>query len=774
MLMISRVVLAWISFIMLSIFPPLLSAAEVNTKLLSIAVEGNHSVEKEMILEKLSVHEGERLDRRKLSRDVRELYKTGFFSDIRFIGDRTAKGIHLVCHVHEYPVIASITLEGNEKFKSKDLKKRLKLKVGRMYSEKNRRADRHMLLRGYLKKGYYQAAVNMEAKPRKDGRVDVVIHVREGSVTHINRINFVGNRVFSDSELANVIASRHSDLSSWFSDRDVFDRKRFSADMQMLQQYYLNHGYIDMRVESTQLAMAADKKSFSLTFSLHEGAQYTVSDVLLQGDIVPDKKTLKPLIKMEKGEIYALADLQKSLTALTERVGDEGYAFASVTPLLHRDIEAHTVAIAFDIEKGQKVYVERVEVRGNVKSDDMIVRRLVWQPEGALYSGSSIKRSKSALRRAPFAKDVRISLPKGSAPDKVNVDVNLTEKKTGSISGGIGYSQREKMILTAKISESNLFGEGYQASINGNLGAISQNMNASISDPYFMGKNISATLSVNKVKTDPLIVTQYQTDNFGGNLSFGFPLADHLTYSLGYAYSRTTLRSTAITTSLLYLAQVGLHSTSEVNQTISWDDRDTIIATKNGELHQLRLAIAGQGGSERYLETTWTEKAYFPFGKEESVVLSPSLSASWLQGYGGKKPSLWKRYSLGGIGSLRGFDTFGVSVRDQATGDAVGGDKMVTASMNLFFPLPYMHTSGFRLVAFMDAGTVWGSVSTVVAGRTAKASAPFSLSTIRASTGLGVEWISPVGPIGLSWAVPLRKQPGDLLRSFEFSVGSTF
>ncbi len=747
---------------------------QLSPLILSIDVEGNHNVEKEAVLVKMKTRAGQRLDRRQLSRDVRTLYKTGFFSDIRFVGTRTAQGIHLVCHVKEYPLIAKLTMEGNDKFPTKDLQLKMKLKPGRIYSPKYQESDRNTLRKGYLKDGYYQVGIDFIPTRRKDGRIDLLIRVHEGEVTRINRINMIGNTAFSDAVLRKVIASRKSDLSSWFSDRDLFDTKRFGADGQLLQQYYMNHGYLDMKLDSKQITMAEDKKSFSLTFSIHEGVRYSVEKVALQGDLVPDQKTLQELIKLEPGDIYSLNDMRATIEAITERVGDEGYAFATVTPLLQRNLDNHTVAITFDIEKGEEVYVERIEISGNEKTEDKVIRRLLDQSEGARYSGTQVKHSKEALKRAEYVEDVRVSFPKGSAGDKVHMKVDVTEKKSGSIAGGVGFSQREKVIITAKVTEKNLLGKGYQVSVNGRLGKITQDITASLADPYFLGTNVSASLSAFKTKTDPQFGANYQTNSVGGGVAFSVPMTHYISYGINYQFNSTDLSNVPIDASLFQRAQIGRQTVSELTQSLTWDSRDRFIGTSSGHLDSISFGAAGPGGNERFLETAVSSRWFFPFGEKENIVLNPSFGYRSIRGFSGHKIPLWRRYSLGGIGSFRGFDYFGVTVRDPKTQEAIGGDNQLTASVNLFFPLPYVQTAGIRGLFFVDTGTLWGSASAKVGTITINVHEPFSLSRVRYTAGFGVEWISPIGPVGLTWAFPIRSLPGDIEKSFEFSLGSTF
>ncbi|NWF36442.1 outer membrane protein assembly factor BamA [Mariprofundus sp. KV] len=738
-------------------------------KILSIDVQGNRYVENEMVLAKMGSKVGEILSRKQLSRDVLAIHKSGFFSDVRFSGTRTEQGIHLVCEVKEYPLIAKVELVGNEKHPTKDLQLQMKVRPGRIFNPFNQRSDLNLIRKGYLKDGYYQVDVKFTATPREDGRVDVLVTVIEGEVTTIRRIGFIGNKVYSDSELRDEIASRESSIISWFTDKDVFDQKRLGADTQLIEQFYLNHGYIDIRVESKQLVMAPDKRSFNLTFSLSEGDQYRVSSVDIQGDIVPDKETLLELVKVEEGRIYELNDLRETIDEITARVGDEGYAFATVTPLLTRNIEEDTVGVVFDIEKGEEVYVERIEITGNEKTDDEVVRRLVAQSPGSRYSGTQVKRSKEEVRRAVYAEDVRVSFPRGSAVDKVNMKIDVTEKKTGSFTAGVGYSQLEKLTLTGSVKEDNAFGKGYQAHIEASLGSLTQNYNVGLTDPYFLGKNMSASVNMFKRQSDQLDMTSYSSSSIGGGIGFGLPVSEHISYNLNYQYERTNLQmANLLNASRLFLSQLGRQTTGEISQTLSWDSRNKLIAASEGHLEQFRVSVAGLGGDNKFYEATFSSKYYYGFGEDKDFVFNPTFLIGGIRAYANKSIPLYRRFSLGGIGSVRGFDSLGISMRDAITNDALGGDKRFFTSMNLFFPIPYMQTAGIRGILFGDAGSVWGYTPGSVEP------AKLTLGRIRSSVGVGIEWISPVGPIGLTWALPIHKLPDDRLRSFEFMMGGTF
>jgi outer membrane protein insertion porin family len=577
---------------------------------------------------------------------------------------------------------------------------------------------------------------------------------------------------FSDSELRDVLASQKSSFMSWFTDRDVFNNERFGGDVTLLQQHYLNNGYLDVAIESVQISLTPDKKAFYLTFTLHEGPQYSVNEIDIQGDLVPSREILLEAIELEKGDTYSLTGLQNSITAMEEEVGDEGYAFASVTPLLKRDIALKQVSITFDVEKGREVYIERIQISGNEKTEDNVVRRELRQFEGARYSASNVKRSKERLNRTGLFKDVRATLEKGKADDQVQVNVNLEEDKTGSFSLGGGYSQVEKIMLTGSVDEKNFMGKGLSARASAEISASSQNFDVSLADPYFLDSDVGASLNMFKVQTTLDEYVAYKQDSIGGGINFGIPLSEYIAYSVGYRYSRSKLSDIPVDSSLALRSQEGIQSTGLVSQSLSWDTRNRVVASTEGHRESLGLNVAGLGGSNKFVEITASTKSYFSLG--ESFVFSPTFSASFIEGFGGEDIPIYKRYSMGGIGSLRGFDSFGVTLRDPVTGDIIGGDKMVRASLDLFFPIPYMKTEGFRGLIFLDAGTLWGSIDTTVGAESISYREDFSASKIRSSTGIGIEWISPVGPLGLVWGFPINKVEGDIVKSFEFAIGANF
>ncbi|MDX8411782.1 MAG: outer membrane protein assembly factor BamA, partial [Mariprofundaceae bacterium] len=443
---------------------------------------------------------------------------------------------------------------------------------------------------------------------------------------------------------------------------------------------------------------------------------------------------------------------------MTEKVGDEGYAFANVTPMFKRHIESKKVDITFDVEKGKMVYIERIEISGNHKTEDRVIRRQLRQMEGARYSASRMKLNKLRMQRTDLFDDIRTSLPRGSEDDKVIMKIEVDEKRTGTFSIGGGFSQLEKLFMTAKVEERNFLGKGLTTNLSVDLGGKTQNFNLSVTEPFFLGEELSVSFNAFKTQTRLQDITSFKQDSWGGGIGFGIPLADFLSYSIRYQYSQTDIFDLPDTASSLLRSQEGKQTTGELTQVLRWDSTNRRLTPTAGQVYEARFGVAGLGGSNRFIEAQLKSRLYFPLGGD--FVFSPGVAGKYIHAYSGRKVPIYRRYSLGGIGSIRGFESFGVTIRDQ-DGQIRGGDKVVTASLELFFPLPFMDTDNFRGVVFADAATVVDSGTP-------------TLSDVRVSSGLGLQWITPVMPVALVWGFPLRSLPDDVESSFEFALGATF
>lgn len=752
---------ACIFIFMLVLLPAHLLAAPWEGKTVKeIKVVGNKNVETATVLAQLRSEIGKPLDPRVIREDIKRLFATGFFSDIRAYIEPSAEGVSLLYEVVENPFIAGVEIEGNDEIPDKKLMPKLNLQPGRVFNPTVLAKDVETIRKAYLKKGYYQVRVEVQEKKLADGRLRVTFLVHEGHVTRIKRIRFVGNASFSSKELKRVIASRESGLAAWITDRDIFRASRLNADRGMLEQFYMDEGYLDARVESVAVTMSPDKRWFYLTFNIHEGPRYKIGQVDIQGDLVPSKEALQAEIKLQKGEWYSLKRLRESIQAMNEKVGDEGYAFATITPLFKRHMDARTVDITFDIEKGREVYITRIEIAGNEKTEDRVIRRELRQSEGERFGATKLATSKKRLQRTDLFEDVRISTPKEQAPDQVRMKVEVQEKKTGSFALGFGFSQLEKTFFTAKIEERNFLGKGITTNVNGEVGAKTQNFDVSVTDPYFLDQPLSLSINAFKQQTRLQDFTSFKQNNFGLGTSLGIPLSEEWTYSIGYQFTKTHIFDLPAGASLVLQSQAGKQSTGEVTQVLTWDTRNAMLTPSSGHLEQLRFGVAGLGGTNRFIETQALMRQYFSLS--DRWILSPGLQGKYIRGYRGRNVPIYRRYSLGGSGSLRGFDYFGVTIRDPATGDVIGGNKEVTGSLDLYFPLPFMETPGFRGDIFLDAGTV------------ADFNRRLRFADLRVSSGFALQWVSPLGPLSLVWGYPLRSRPGDVKRVFEFAIGAGF
>lgn len=746
------IVFCFLSFLLTSV----VQAKETDVYVNNIEVRGNQFVETGRILANLVSQKNQDINRSHIAKDIRRLMKTGFYQDVRVLHEN---GV-LIFEVIENPMIAALDFEGNDEILTKKLKPLVSLKPGRIVSIAAIKKDEIRLRKEYLKKGFYQVDIHVEQKKLSDGRISLTFHIDEGDVTRIKRIRFIGNKSFSDRDLQDVTMSRAADFMAWFGDRDVFDSERLKADSQMLMKWYLDHGYLDAQVESTIASLSPDKRWFYIHFNIHEGPIYRVRKLSVSGDMVPSRKALKSTISLEYGENYSLQALQNTINAMTETVGDEGFAFANITPEFHRDLNTNTVDIRFHVEKNREIYIRRILITGNSKTEDEVIRRELRQHEASRYSAKNYNLSKKRLNRKDFFEKVRFSFKETEQSNQVDLEVAVQEKKTGSFSIGAGYSQLEKTFFTGKLEERNFLGKGLGANLNASIGGATQNFNISITEPYFLNQELSLTTNVFKTQSDLQTVTQYTQDNVGGGLTLGVPLTEEMSYSIGYQYTRTNLTNIPAGSSLLLLSQAGTNITGEISQAIGWDNRNRVLAATEGSAHSISLNIAGIGGDNYFTEISTSSKWYTELAPR--YTFNPQISWRQISGYKKKPVPIYRRYSMGGMGSLRGFDNYGISILDPLSGDIIGGNQMIQASLNLFVPLPYVETGGFRGVFFLDAGTVADKTNSL------------QWRTMRASYGFAIEWLSPIGPVGLIWGYPIRQQPGDRLKAFEFALGSGF
>lgn len=735
-----------------------------------IRVEGIQRTEAGTVFSYLPVKVGEQMNDEKAAAAIRALYATGFFKDVRI---EVEQGV-LVVLVRERPSIASVEINGVKEFPKDQLRTNLKLvglSEGRILDRSMLDKAEQELKRQYVARGKYAVTVKTRTTQMDRNRVAVSFDVTEGDTAKIKQINIVGCKVYPESELQDLMKLDTSDWMSWFSKNDQYSKEKLSADLETLRSYYLDSGYLEFNINSTQVSITPDKKDIYITVNITEGPQYRVSEVKLTGgeNVVPHDELAK-LVTLKAGDVFSRKELTKSTGSIGDRMGDEGYAFANVGSNPEVDKEKHQVAFNITVDPGQRVYVRRINVSGNTKTRDEVVRREFRQMEGAWFAAGKVKKSKQRLDRLGFFSETSIDAPpvQGTA-DQMDVNVSVKEKPTGSVSVGAGYSSNEGIVLSGSVTQSNIFGSGNYLSTQLNTGRINQVYSVSYTNPYYTDDGMSRGFDVYKKRTNTTntnYVTQYNSSTIGGALRYGLPISDDDTVTYGVAAERTFIGLTP-TSPLRFVNYVNLYGTtnSSLSATVGWthDTRDSAMYPTQGVWRQSNFEWATPAMTMRYVKAYFQNQWFYPLAKDVTFMLNGEVGAG--TGYGGKTLPFFKSFYAGGIGSVRGYYPNSLGPKD-ANGFAVGGDRKLVGNAEVLFPMPGMgKDTALRLSAFVDGGVIYGKLGQgIIPGVTGP----------RYSTGVALTWVSPMGPIKLSWAKPLNKQPGDNIQNLQFTIGTLF
>lgn len=735
-----------------------------------IRVEGIQRTEAGTVFSYLPVKVGDTLTDEKSAAAIRALFATGFFKDVRL---EVEQGV-LVVLVRERPAIASVEINGVKEFPKDQLRDNLKyvgLASGRIFDKSALEKAEHELKRQYVARGKYGVTVKTTVVELERNRVAVSFNVLEGEVSKIKQVNFVGNQAVPEDELQDMMKLSTSDWMSWFSKNDQYSKPKLSADLEKLRSFYLDSGYLEFTIDSTQVSISPDKKDIYITVNLTEGSKYTVSGVKLVGaeKIVPHEQLLA-LLSVKEGDVFSRKQLTESTRKIGERLGDEGYAFANVNAVPEVDKEKHTVAFTVMVDPGQRVYVRRVNISGNTKTRDTVIRREFRQMEGAWFAASKVKTSKKRIDRLDFFSESNIETPPvQGTPDQLDLNLSVKEKSTGSFSVGAGVSSGEGLVLSGAITQSNVFGSGNYLSTQLNTSKINQVYSLSYTNPYFTDDGMSRGFDLYKrnVNTaNTAVLSQYNSSTLGAGMRFGVPLDDENSMQYGLTMEQTKIGVTATSPQRYvdYVNTFGAKNTTLIGTVgMVHDSRDSAMYTKEGEVRRLFLETGLPGGSLRYYKLTGQQQWYYPLFTDTTLMLNGEAGIG--HGYGGKPLPFFKNLYAGGIGSVRGFQPNSLGPVD-ANGLSFGGTKRVVANAELLFPMPGMgKDTSVRLSTFLDAGAVYGQTGNGILPGTAG---------LRYSTGVAFTWVSPVGPLKFSFGVPLNKQPNDKLQRFQFTLGSLF
>jgi outer membrane protein insertion porin family len=727
-----------------------------------IRVEGIQRIEAGTIFSYLPVKVGDTMTDEKASQAIRSLYATGFFKDVSLEVD----GAVLIVVIQERPSVAQIDIVGAKEFNKNDLLKGLRglgLAEGRIFDRGLLDKAEQELKRQYISRGRYAAQITTTATPLERNRVSVRFDIVEGEVAKIRQISIIGNKVFKEADLLAVFKLRTPGLMTWYTKDDQYSKQKLSGDIETLKSYYLDRGYLEFNVDSTQVSITPNKKDVYISVGVTEGPQFTVSGVNVAGEMLVPKDEALKLVQLKSGDIFSRTKLTDSTKAISDRLGNDGYAFANVNAVPEIDREKRTVAFTLFIDPGRRVYVRRINVSGNTRTRDEVLRREMRQLEGGWYSADKITKSKQRIDRLGYFNDVGVETPSvAGTTDQVDVNFNVVEKPTGNILLGAGYGSNEGVVLSGGVSQQNVFGTGNFLGAQVNTSKVNTVYSLSFTQPYWTVDGVSRGFDLYKRNTDPAAIGAglYRTRTLGAQGRLGVPFTDidNLTIGLGYDDTNITTYVDSPARIRAYVTTFG-EQNSSVPGTLMWtrDTRDSAIYTTRGGTQRASAEVGLPGGTLRYYKLGYQNQRYFALNNTFTLYLNADIGYG--AGLDGKPLPFFRNYYLGGVSSLRGYSTSTIGPKYD-DGAPVGGTKKVLGNAELLFPFPGMsNEKSVRLSAFVDAGTV---------GET------YQFSAWRAAAGIGVLWVSPFGPLKISVAQPFRVQAGDQTQRIQFTFGQQF
>lgn len=729
-----------------------------------IRVEGIQRTEAGTVFSYLPVKVGDTMNDEKAAQAIKVLFATGFFKDVRLEVENNV----LLVTVQERPAISQIDFVGLKEFDKDKLKEGLKqvgLAESRIFDKSLLDRAEQELKRQYFSHGKYAVNITTTVTPLERNRVAIRFDITEGEVAKIRKINIVGNQAYKESELLDQFVLSSPGWLSWWTKNDQYSKQKLAADLETLRSFYLDRGYLSFNIDSTQISITPDKSDIYITINLVEGPKYSISDIKIAGEALIPEAEMRSLIKLKAGDVFSRKKLTESNKLIGDRLGNDGYAFANVNAVPELDKDKHLVAFTFLIDPGRRVYVRRINMTGNTRTKDEVLRRESRQMEGGWYSTEKLKRTRERLDRLGYFSDVNVETPAvAGSTDQVDVNLNVTEKPTGSVSVGAGFSSSEGIIASASLSQNNWLGTGKQLSTQINTSKINTIYAVSYTDPYYTVDGVSRGFDFYKRKTNATRLTAvgaYESNSLGAGIRFGVPLNEQDTINFGLAVDDTKLTVTTDSPQRYqdYVATFGNRNNS-VSATLGWarDSRDSLLYPTKGQLHRVSGELALPIGDLKYYKASYQYQMFRPVVKDFVLMLNGEAGVA--NGYGGKDLPFFKNFYAGGVSSVRGYDTGSIGPKD-ANGFALGGTRRLVGNAEILFPFPGVkHDKSLRASVFFDGGAVYDQSG--------------SGDGLRYSTGLAINWSSPFGPLKFSFAKPLNSKDGDKLQKFQFQFGSVF
>lgn len=731
-----------------------------------IRVEGVQRTEAGTVFTYLPVKVGDRIDDEKAAAAIKALYATGFYSDVRL----ESEGEVLIVFVQERPAIAQIDIDGAKEFTKDNLKDGLKqagISESKIYDKSLLDRAEKELKRQYTSRGFYGAVVKTTVTPLERNRVALRFDIEEGAVTKIADINIIGAKDFTEKQLLRQMKLTTPGWFTWFTKDDQYSKQQLTADLEALRSYYLNRGYLEFNIESTQVSITPDREKIFITVAITEGPVYRVGEVKFSGDLIVGEPELRRLLLVRQGDVFSREKVVDATKKVSDRLGNDGYSFANVNPVPDLDREKRIAGFTFFVDPGRRVYVRRINVTGNQKTQDEVIRRELRQLESSWYSLEKIARSKERLQRTGYFSEVNVETPAvPGTSDQVDINVNVTERNTGTLNFGLGYSAAEKLTVQASVSQSNILGTGNMLAFQVNNGAVNKVYSFTYVNPYWTADGISRGIDFFRrdVDTSTLQIASYNTYSTGLGIRFGIPVTEYDAVNIGFTAERTKLQvdPSAPQRYLDFISQFGEKSdTLRTNISFSRDTRDSLTWPTRGWLNEIAFEVGIPPGDLTYHRTTLQSQWFYTLERLPWLTFMVNGEIGYADGYRGKALPFFKNFYAGGVGSVRGFETATLGPRD-TNGDVLGGDRRIVGNFEMLFPMPGYKEKNVRLALFTDVGNVWGPGDKIKGD------------DLRVGAGLAISWDSPVGPLRFSFGAPIIKKDGDKIERFQFQLGKIF
>lgn len=731
----------------------------------SIQVQGNRRVEPETVRSYLQFSPGSRYNPLKVNESLKSLFATGLFSDVR-IG---RKGGTVIVKVVENPIVRQVAFEGNEEIKSETLETEVQIKSRAVFTRARVKSDVQRILNVYRRTGRFAARVEPKIINQEQNRVDLVFEIDEGPKTTVRNINFVGNDSFTDSQLRDIVTTSETGLLSFLNPTNIYDPDRLNLDRELLRQFYLKNGYADARIVAATADLDRDGQGFFISFTIDEGEQYKFGNIDIETNLASlDPEAVRKKIETKTGKIYNASKVDKTLENITTEVAAFGYAFARVRPRIDRDTVARVISITYTIEEGPRVYIERIDIVGNVRTLDRVIRREFRLAEGDAYNRLLVEAARRRLTRLQYFKKVEINNEPGSAPDRVVIIVQVQEQPTGELSLGGGFSSADGPIIDVTLTERNLLGRGQFVRLRLTGGFESLNGEFSFTEPKFMGRNISAGIDLFLSERDRSDESSFSSKRVGGGFRFGVPLNEDWRFNTGYRIVQEEIFDVESDASPAIIGAEGETLVSSINYSFTYDTRNHPQNPSRGLYFNIGQELAGIGGDVNFVRTTSEVRGFYPLPKK--MVLAGRIQGGHIEGFGGDDVRILDLF-FRGTESIRGFDTAGIGPRDLNTDDALGGKVFAASSLELRFPIPKVPEKlGLSAAVFFDAATLFetGDLSRL------PTSSVGDDKSIRTSVGASLIWQSPLGPLRADFATALSKETYDEEQFFHFGAAARF